>query len=161
MTMRVGAAVVAVYAAVVFPAAAHADPAAPRLGDGCSSELAGAMTLLPDGQTYAICQLVTDTGVWASVPTPFDPNDTWLSYGPTITLHGQGMRNPNLLSGDWTATPLDPQSSCKVQQQTVVEAGKLSEPQVSEGQPGEPLDVQMQPKLFYAELSGNCLWSRG
>ena len=33
-------------------------------------------------------------------------------------------------------------------------------PEVSQGEPGKPLTVQMQPKLFYAELSGNCLWTR-
>lgn len=160
MKMRLGAAVLAVGAAVAVPGLAHADPLPPVLGDGCASELSGAMTLLPDGQTYAICQEVIDSAVWASVPTPFDPNGIWLSYGPTITLHGQGMRNPNLLSGDWTAVPQDPESTCRVQQQTVVEAGVLSSPQVSEGQPGKTLEVTMQPKLFYAELSGNCLWTR-
>lgn len=145
---------------LLAPAPAHADPVAPQLGDGCSVDLSGAMTLLPDAQTYAICQEVVDSAVWADVPVPFDPSDTWFSYGPTITLHGQGMRNPNLRSGRWTATPQDPGSACRVQQQTVVEAGKLSEPQVSAGEAGKPLDVEMLPKLFYAELSGNCLWNR-
>lgn len=160
MKMRVGAAILALGVSVMCPALAHADAVAPQLGDGCSAELSGAMTLLPDGQTYAICQEVVDSAVWASVPTPFDPNNIWFSYGPTITLHGQGMRNPNLLSGQWTAAPQDPESRCRVQQQTVVEAGVLSEPQVSEGQPGKALAMTMQPKLFYAELSGNCLWAR-
>ncbi len=160
MKMPVGAAILALGVSVMCPALAHADAVPPQLGDGCSAELSGAMTLLPDGQTYAICQEVIDSAVWASVPTPFDPNSIWFSYGPTITLHGQGMRNPNLLSGEWTATPQDPESACRVQQQTVVEAGVLSEPQVSEGQPGKALETTMQPKLFYAELSGNCLWTR-
>lgn len=147
-------------AALLGAAPAHAEPVAPQLGDGCPAELSGAMTLLPDQQTYAVCQEVIDSAVWAAVPSPFDPNDTWFSYGPTITLHGQGMRNPNLRSGDWTATPQDPESACRLQQQTVVEAGKLSAPQVSAGEAGKPLDVEMLPKLFYAELSGNCLWNR-
>lgn len=164
MKIRFGAAALAVLAAgaaLVFPAPSQAEPVGPQLGDGCSAELSGAMTVLPDGQTYAICQEVIDSAVWASVPTPFDPSDTWWSYGPTITLHGQGMRNPNLRSGEWTAAPQDPQSACRLQQQTVVEAGVLSAPQVTEGEAGKALTVQMQPKLFYAELSGNCLWTRG
>lgn len=160
MKKRFGAAILAAGAVLVAPGVAHADPVPPQLGDGCSAELSGAMTLLPDGQTYAICQEVIDSAVWADVPTPFDPNDTWFSYGPTITLHGQGMRNPNLRSGDWTATPQDEETSCRAQQQTVVEAGALSAPEVSQGEPGKPLNVQMQPALFYAELSGNCLWTR-
>lgn len=160
MKKQFGVAVVVVGAAVLFAGSASAEPVEPQLGDGCSSEIAGAMTLLPDGQTYAICQEVIDSAVWASVPTPFDPNNSWLSYGPTITLHGQGMRNPNLISGEWTATPLDPKSSCRVQQQTVVAAGELSTPQVTQGEEGAPLTVQMEPKLFYAELSGDCLWTR-
>ena len=153
-------AVAAIGAAVAFPGAAYADPAGPQLGDGCAAELAGAMTLLADGQTYAICQEEIGNAVWASVPTPFEPSNTWFSYGPTITLHGQGMRNPNLVSGEWTATPQTPESSCRVAQQTVVEAGVLSAPQVSQGEPGKPLSVRMLPKLFYAELSGDCLWNR-
>ena len=160
MKKRFGAAILAVGAMVMTPGLANADPVAPQLGLGCSSELSGAMTLLPDGQTYAICQEMIHSAVWASVPTPFDPNDTWFSYGPTITLHGQGMRNPSLRSGNWTATPQDPETSCRAQQQTVVEAGALSAPEVSQGEPGKPLDVEMLPKLFYAELSGNCLWTR-
>ena len=160
MKKRFGAAVLAVGALVTAAGGAHAEPAAPQLGDGGSTELSGAMPLLPDGQTYAICQEVIDSAVWADVPTPFDPNDTWFSYGPTITLHGQGMRNPNLRSGEWTATPQDAETTCGVQQRTVIEAGALSAPEVSQGEPGKPFTVQMQPKLFYAELSGNCLWTR-
>lgn len=157
---RFGAAILAAGAVLATPGLAHAEPVPPQLGDGCSAELAGAMTLLTDGQTYAICQEVIDSAVWAAVPTPFDPNDTWFSYGPTITLHGQGMRNPNLRSGNWTATPQNPETSCRVEQQTVVEAGALSAPEVSQGEPGKPLDVEMLPKLFYADLSGDCLWAR-
>jgi hypothetical protein len=49
---------------------------------------------------------------------------------------------------------------CRAQQETVIEAGVLSEPQVSEGAEGQSLSLEMLPKLFYAELSGNCLWVR-
>jgi hypothetical protein len=124
----------------------------------CSAALAGAMTLLADQTTYVLCQPAGDDYVWAPVQTPFPPNDTWLSYGPPITLHGQGMRNPNLSSGPWTATPLGPGSACTATQTTVVEAGLLAEPKVSAGDPDQPLTLEMLPSLFYAELAGDCLW---
>lgn len=114
------------------------------------------MTLLPDGQTYAVCQ---ENG-WVVVQTPFEPNDSWFSYGPAITLHGQGMRNPNLLSGNWMAVPLDPEAACRAQEQTVVEAGVLSDPQIFEGRQGAPLALPMLPGLFYVKLSGHCRWTR-
>lgn len=145
-------------AAMVPVAVAHAGVAPPELGAACAPDLADAMTLLPDQITYAACRQAGPGYVWTAVQTPFDPAETWLSYGPPITLHGQGMRNPNLSSGDWTATPQDPDATCRVAETTVVEAGVLAEPEVFEGDPGKPLEVQMLPKLFYAELSGNCLW---
>ena len=141
--------------------AAHADVPVPELDSPCTVELDGVMTLLPDGTTYVSCQQRSGADyAWAAVQTPFPPTDTWLSYGPAITLHGQGMRNPNLTSGSWTATPQDPETTCRVTQTTVVEAGVLAAPEVSEGEAGKPLAVQMLPKLFYAELAGDCLWVR-
>lgn len=137
---------------------AHADLPSPELDAPCAAELNGAMTLLADGITYAECQPSALGNTWVSAQTPFPPNELWFSYGPAITLHGQGMRNPNLVSGSWTATPRDPDTTCRVTQSTVVEAGVLAAPEVSEGEQGKPLAVQMQPKLFYAELAGNCLW---
>ena len=145
---------------LVFGAPAHADAAVPAVGAPCAAELDGAMTLLPDETTYVICQQSGPDYLWAAAQTPFPPNDTWLSYGPAITLHGQGMRNPNLSSGQWTAAPQDPETACRVTQTTVVEAGVLATPEVSEGEQGKPLTVEMQQKLFYAELAGDCLWVR-
>jgi hypothetical protein len=31
---------------------------------------------------------------------------------------------------------------------------------VFEGDQGAPLELQMLPRLFYAELSGDCLWMK-
>ncbi|MGI9123600.1 MAG: hypothetical protein ACR2JM_02460, partial [Mycobacterium sp.] len=124
----------------------------------CAPELVDTMTLLDDQQTYVRCQQYGPVFSWTPIWTPFDPSEKWLSYGPPITLHGQAMRNPNLSSGQWTATPQDPEATCKVTETTVVEAGVLAEPQVFEGEKGLPLQVEMLPKLFYAELAGNCLW---
>lgn len=143
--------------AIFSPAAANADVAPPEVGAGCAAELADAMTLLDD-QTYVTCRQAGLGYIWTPTQTPFPPNDTWLSYGPSITLHGQGMRNPNLSSGRWTATPQDPEATCKATQTTVVEAGVLAEPRVFEGEQGRPLTLDMLPQLFYAELAGNCLW---
>lgn len=137
---------------------AHADAPSPELGAPCAAELNGAMTLLADGTTYAACEPSGLGNSWFEAQTPFPPNAIWFSYGPAITLHGQGMRNPNLESGWWTATPQNPDTACRVTQTAVVEAGVLAAPEVSEGEQGKPLSVQMQQKLFYAELAGNCLW---
>lgn len=139
------------------PATAQADPVAPELGAACPSELADTMTLLPDGQTYAVCG---QSGAWAAVQTPFEPNDSWLSYGLAITLHGQGMRNPNLSSGRWTATPRDPEAVCQAEQKSVVEAGVLGAPEVSQALPGQPLTLRLSSRLFSVDLSGNCLWTK-
>lgn len=145
----------------IFPTApANADLAPPELGGGCPVELADSMTLLPDEITYVACQNNGFGFAWTPVQTPFPPNDKWLSYGPPITLHGQGMRNPNLSSGRWTATPQNPESTCKATETTVVEAGVLAAPQVFEGEQGQPLILEMLPQLFYAELAGDCLWVR-
>lgn len=136
------------------------EEAPPQVGNACAPDLAGAMTLLPDQTTYVNCQQAGPGFAWTVVQTPFPPNDAWLSYGPPITLHGQAMRNPNLTSGPWRATPRNPETTCGVTQTTVVEAGVLAEPQVFQGEKGQPLAVRMQPQLFYAELAGDCLWAR-
>ncbi len=147
-------------AALAPVAVADPDSTVPQVGSPCTADLADAMTLLPDGTTYVVCGLSAGGYSWAPVQTPFPPNDEWLSYGPPITLHGQGMRNPNLSSGQWTATPRDPQTRCLVTQTTVVEAGVLAAPEATEGEQGVPLRVEMKPALFYAELGGNCLWRK-
>ena len=136
-------------------------PPAPALGAGCPADLDDTMTLLPDEQTYAICQQGPVGFTWNPAPIPFEPHERWWSYGPQINLHGQGMRNPNVTSGRWTATPQDPETLCRAEQQTVVEAGVLSEPRVDEGQPDEDLAVEFLPKLFCLKLSGNCVWTKG
>ena len=158
--MRFRSMVCAVALSAVAPVAvAHADVEPPVLGAACSAELADAMTVLPDQTTYAVCQQVGLGYAWAApAELPFAPSDKWFSYGPAITLHGQGMRNPNLASGQWTATPQHPDAICRAKETTVVGAGVLAEPQVFEAEQGATLTLQMLPKLFYAELSGDCLW---
>jgi len=157
---RTAVAAFAVAGAALASGIAHADVITPALGAPCPADLGGVMTLLPDGQTYVVCQEgILSLFAWQAAPVPFEPSSAWLSYGPAINLHGQAMRNPNLSSGQWTATPQDPETVCRAQQQTVVEAGVLTPPQVFQADPGETLSVEMLPKLFYVELSGNCVWT--
>jgi hypothetical protein len=67
------------------------------------ADLSGVMTW-PQG---AKMPLVCADQQWRTVTNPL-PNDRWLSFGPPMLLHGEGMRNPSVKSGDWTATPQDP-----------------------------------------------------
>ncbi|WP_445169872.1 hypothetical protein ACTXG7_11460 [Mycolicibacterium sp. Dal123E01] len=159
--MRCCGAVVAVAAAALSLATpAHADDPVPQAGAPCPQDFANVMTQLPGGRDYLACQAVPDhSGNWTPVDTPFDPSSRWLSYGPEITLHGQGFRNPNLRSGPWTATPLDPVTVCGADQVTVIGPGELAPLVHSQGQPGQPLQLDVLPKLFTIVMSGNCLWS--
>jgi hypothetical protein len=147
--------------ALGFAAApAHADDPVPQAGAPCPVDFANVMTQLPGGRDFLVCQPVPDRpGSWAPVVTPFDPSSRWLSYGPEITLHGQGFRNPNLRSGRWTANPLDPATACSADQVTVVSAGVLAPLVHSQGEPGQPLQLDVLPRLFTIALSGDCLWS--
>ena len=157
---RTAVAAFAMAGAALAAGPAHADVITPALEAACPAELNGVMTLLPDGQTYVVCQEeIAARFAWRAAPVPFEPNSKWLSYGPPINLHGQAMRNPNLSSGPWTATPQDPQTVCRAQQQTVIAAGMLAPEQVFQAKPGQSLSVEMLPKLFYVALSGNCLWT--
>lgn len=110
--------------------------------------------------TGAKLPLVCQDGRWQALTTPQPPSDRWLSYGPEMTLHGEGRRNPSVKSGEWTATPQDPSGQCRAEQSAVVSPGVVGPPQVSEGQPGQPLEVQLVPRLFDLQLGGNCLWER-
>lgn len=151
----------AVAAVLVTGAVAHADTPVPQAGAPCSEDLVDAMTQLPGGSDFLVCQGQPDGSyAWAAVGVPFEPSDKWLSYGSGITLHGQGFRNPNLSSGRWTATALGSDTVCGAEQVTVVSAGVLAPQQNSRGEPGEPLSVEMLPKLFTVTMTGDCLWSK-
>jgi hypothetical protein len=160
--MKGFAALVAVPAAVLLAfGLARADTPVPQAGASCSADLGDAMTQLPNSSDFLTCEGRPDgSHIWAPVATPFPPNDIWVSYGPPITLHGQGFRNANLASGQWTATPLDSGTACAAEQVTVVSAGILAPPELSQGKPGEPLSVEVLPKLFTITMTGNCLWAK-
>jgi hypothetical protein len=147
---------VATLALLFSQAVAAADPVAPQPDSPCAPNYTDAMTL-PSGATMP---LVCQGGQWHAVTTPQPPSDVWLSYGPALALHGEGKRNPNLRSGQWTATPQDSSSQCRAQQSVVLSPGVVGEPQTAQGQPGLPLEVTVLPRLFDIALSGNCLWER-
>ena len=135
---------------------ACADPTVPQQDTQCSSGLSGVMTWQPDAKMPLVCR----NGQWQLVTSPQPPNDRWLSFGPAMTLHGDGLRNPSVQSGNWTATPQDPDSRCRAEQQSVVSPGVISLPQVSEGKAGQTLSLQIVPRLFSIAMSGYCLWER-
>jgi hypothetical protein len=143
-------------ALLLSPAVAAADPVVPQPDTSCPANYSGVMTWPPDAKLPLVCQ----DGLWHTVTTPQPPNDRWLSFGPPMALHGEGRRNPDVASGDWAATPQDSASRCRAEQSTVVSPGVISPSQVTEGQPGKPLDVQLAPRLFDLQLSGYCLWER-
>jgi hypothetical protein len=138
------------------PGLAWADPEAPQPGMRCSSELSNAMTWPADAKSPLEC--LDDQ--WQTVTTPQPPNARWLSVGPPVKLHGEGQRNPDVASGNWTAIPQDPNSSCRAEQQAVVAPGVVGSPQIAESPKGQPLSFQVVPRLFAIEMSGYCLWTR-
>ncbi|MFG1931493.1 hypothetical protein ACGFK1_12670 [Mycobacterium sp. NPDC048908] len=152
----IAAAVVSVsmVSAPVAPVAA-ADPAEPQDSAPCGSDLTSVMTWPSDDQTPLVCA----DGRWQTVTSPPPPNDRWLSFGPAMTLHGQGLRDPSVRSGAWTATPLDASTRCRAEQRAVVQAGVVGAPQVTESQPGQTLSFHMLPQLYSIEMSGYCLWT--
>jgi len=117
------------------------------------------MTRLPDQKTYLVCrQQAGGDYRWTADTSDYPSSDRWLSYGPPVTLHGQGTRNSNLRSGDWIAVPQEPVSRCIEEQTVVVGAGVVSSPEAEAGQVGEPLSFEVSPNLFSITMTGYCLW---
>ena len=117
------------------------------------------MTWLPDAETPLLC---TDGAErWEAVAQPYPVSDRWVSYGPAVQLHGQGRRNPSMLSGTWIATPSSPESRCHAEQVAVI-AGTptIGPPRIDESEPGRPLSLEVVPTMTTIEISGDCLWQR-
>ena len=162
MRIRVGVALIVTVVGVFGGApTAGAEPVAPLQDTPCSDNLGGALTQLPDQRTILQCT-TRHAGErrWRTFASPHPKSDRWLTYGPPVTLHGEGRPNRELESGEWIAYPQDPDAQCEARQRAVVAAGVLSQVQTSTGKPGEPLTLQMPPLLFTVELRGNCLWQR-
>jgi hypothetical protein len=160
--LTVAAASVGVAAALFgVPACARASPPqqvnAPQADESCPENLIGAMAVLEDAKTKVICSAV---GEWEVSTTPYPVSDRWLSYGPELRLRGQGMRNPEIISGRWTGYPQEPDAVCTAEQVTVLGPGKVSTPESVAGEPGDPLEFHVAPTLFDIKLTGPCLWQK-
>lgn len=153
-----GAAAIGVLLVAAGGAVVHADFAVPAPGLACSTS--GAMTVLPDGTEFLICKEQTGVLAWAPVRAPVTPNDSWVSYGPEITLHGEGAGNPSLESGQWSAIPRDPATQCGASQVTDAGHGASTPPQTVQGKPGQALMLTVLPKLFTISLTGDCSWTK-
>ncbi|KUH80504.1 MULTISPECIES: hypothetical protein [unclassified Mycobacterium] len=149
-------ALIGILVALASAPVACAEPGAPPGSGSCTADLEGAMTRMPDADGPSVCR----GGAWQPVTTPQPPADRWVSFGSPLKLHGQGMRNPDMVSGKWTATPQNSAAQCRVQQQEVVIPGQLSAPATAVGEPGQRLQFEVPPRMFLIELSGDCLWER-
>jgi len=152
------ASMLATAALLAAPAVARADLVVPRLDALCSENLAGALTQLPDGHTYLQCSNASGRYQWSEFTSPYPSSDRWFTYGPAVQLHGQGLRNPQILSGNWTAYPQEDGTVCSADQAAVVSAGQVGPPQTSTGAAGQPLAFAVLPVVFSITLTGNCLW---
>jgi hypothetical protein len=141
----------------LFPAAiASADPVVAQPDTACTSELQDAMTWLPGANGPVVCT----AGQWQSDPDPYPHGDRWVSTGPTLTLRGGARQNPQLDPGDWTATPLRPGERCRAEQVSVTYGKIDGPPRVDEAAAGQPMALQVIPRLLTIDLSGDCLWER-
>jgi hypothetical protein len=158
--MSVGAAVVAIAIAVAAAPFAGAAPV-PQPGASCSQAVANAMTQLPDLMTFLQCRGLEDGEFrWQSPDSPYPHSDRWLSYGPALTLHGEGQRNREIDSGEWAGYPQADDSRCEAAQLDNAAEGERTPPQVAAGGGGQPLRVALLPMLFTVELRGYCLWQK-
>jgi hypothetical protein len=159
--LAVVAAAVATVAALTAPPVAAADPAVPQAGAPCSQTVAGALTRLPDFITVLECKNQrTGEFRWQKFDSPYPNANRWLSYGPQLTLHGEGQPNREIDSGLWTGYPQASDTQCRAAQLDNAAAGERTPPKVSSGEPGQPLQVVVLPMLFTVELQGYCLWQK-
>lgn len=141
-------------------AVASADPGVPQPDTPCSSTVGNAMTRLADGRTILQCQEQPGAGYeWKRFTADYPSSSRWLTYGPGITLHGEGTRSSNIPSGDWLALPQTPDTACGAQQIVVLGAGVLGAPQTTNAAAGQPLSFTVLRNLFSITLTGYCLWT--
>lgn len=165
LVLTVGAAILAPAAVLVAPVVAHAeppaDPVVPQAGTPCTMNMVDALTRLPDETITLMCvDESAGSYQWELYESPYPLSERWFSYGPELRLRGQGLRNPEIMSGNWTGFPQDTDGQCGAEQTAVVAAGEVGPPQVVEGEPGQPLDIRVVPSLFNIEFSGHCLWQK-
>lgn len=146
-------AVVATAAALSAAPIAGADPATDT---ACTPALAGVMSKKPTADVDMLCK----DAMWYPQPADGPPSDRWVTFGPTLTLRGDALPNPNVLMGSWTAKPLGPWTRCRAVQQTGVGPGALSPPLIDTSPPNSPMAFDMEYHVVTARLSGYCLWER-
>ena len=157
------AALVALTGATALSSSARvwADPAVPQQDTPCSANFADAMTSAPDDNMPLLCaEQPNGAYEWKSVTSPYPVSDRWLTYGPELKLHGEGLRDGRIKSGDWIATPQDANTQCRARQIAVVDAGVVGPPQITEGAMGKPVSIQVVPRLFSIQMTGYCLWAK-
>lgn len=108
----------------------------------------GALTSVPDGR------LQCRAGMWQP-RADRNPAAQWLTYGPPVTLSGTRRPDPEIAAGTWLAQPQEPRTRCRVEQLPAADA-----PELTTGNPGQPITVQFSPMLDSVTLSGDCLWRR-
>ena len=122
------------------PTAAYADAVVPQSDTSCSPNLANAMTWLREQKMNLVClQQPNHRYQWTIVTSDYPSSDLWLTYGPQLTLRGEGTRNYNLRSGDWIALPQDPDSQCIEEQDRRGQRRSCNFTQVEAGATGQQL----------------------
>lgn len=166
------AAVIAAAAATSMVACAHADPGTeppsapagpPQLDAACSTSLDGALTALPPqpgDPSNRKNLLECSSGAWRTFTGEYPSSDRWLSTGPDVVLRGQGIRNPEIMGGTWTATPQTEDAQCRAQSVDAEPGGTSGEAEISTADPGQPVTVDVSDHLLTVTLSGYCLWQR-
>ena len=126
--------------------------------------LDGAVTQLPDQSTEPGARkslLECKDGSWQDYRAEYPNSDRWLSTGPELVLHGQGVRNPEFMAGHWTGTPQESDAICHA---TYVQGGddnpKITQTHEVNGDAGKPVEFEAPVRLFTVTLTGNCLWER-
>ncbi|WP_264025752.1 hypothetical protein [Mycolicibacterium insubricum] len=159
--------------AALGAACASADPGpdpaptqagSPQSGAVCAATLDGAVTQLPDQSTEPGARkslLECKDGSWQDYRAEYPNSDRWLSTGPELVLHGQGVRNPEFMAGHWTGTPQESDAICHA---TYVQGGddnpKITQTHEVNGDAGKPVEFEAPVRLFTVTLTGNCLWER-
>jgi hypothetical protein len=148
-------------AALAASTGAAAEPAVPQPGAPCPESAAGALTQLPDLMTFLECRNQRGSEYrWQTFDSPYPKSDRWFTYGPQLTLHGEGQPNREIDSGAWVAIPQSPDAQCSAAQLDNTAAGERTPPEVSTGEPGQLLNLDVLPLLFTVELQGHCLWQK-
>jgi hypothetical protein len=145
--------VAAVATALVTAPVALADPATDT---SCTPALAGVMSKKPAADVVMLCK----DRMWYPQPADAPPSDRWVSFGPTLTLHGEGLPDPNLVQGSWNAIPLGPWTRCRSVQQTGYAPGAISKPVADQGSPNTPMSFEVEANVVTIQFSGYCLWMR-